>query len=129
MIPYQVIPFYLVIALVVLWGVWTGATRVAARSFRPVLAALAALLAGAAACWLIGAQKTGHVHAGLLGTLASMLLLLAAGSVAFGAALRGLHDATRRRVAAEPAEPLRPAWDIWGLCGLSAVAVIASLLE
>jgi hypothetical protein len=126
---FHVIPFYLVIALVVLWGVWTGATRIAARSFRPLLAALAALLPGAGACWLIGAQKTGHDHSGLLGTLASLLLLLAAGSLAFGATLRGLHDATRRRVAAEPAAPLRPAWDIWGLCALAAIAVIASLRE
>ncbi|MTD98980.1 hypothetical protein GIY56_01605 [Paracoccus sp. YIM 132242] len=123
------IPFYLGIALVVLWSVWTGASRIGARSFRPLLTALAVLLAGAGACWLIGAQKTGHAHSGLLGTLATMLLILAAGSLAFGAALRGLHDATRRRVAAEPATPLRPAWDIWGLCALAALAVTASLLE
>lgn len=123
------IPFYLGIALVVLWSVWTGANRMAARSFRPLLAALAVLLAGAGACWLIGAEKTGHEYAGLLGALMALLLLLAAGSVAFGAALRGLHDATRRQVAADPAGPLRPAWDIWGLCALSAIAVIASLLE
>ena len=122
------IPFYLLVGLVVLSGVWTGATRMAARSFRPLLAALAALLGGAGACWLIGAQKTGDVHAGLLGTLLALLLLLAAGSVAFGAALRWVHDATRRRIASDPGwSPARP-WDIWGLCALSAVAVAASLL-
>lgn len=119
----------MVVALVVLWSVWTGASRVGARSFRPLLAALAVLLAGAGACWLIGAQKTGQEHSGLLGTLAAMLLLLAAGSLAFGAALRGLHDATRRRAPAEPAAPMRPAWDIRGLCALAALAVTASLAE
>ena len=123
------IPFYLGIALVVLWSVWTGATRMAARSFRPLLTALAVLLAGAGACWLIGAQKTGHEYAGLSGTLACMLLLLAAGSLAFGAALRGLHGATRRRLPADPVALLQPAWDVWGLCALATISIIASLLE
>ncbi|MFC3166792.1 hypothetical protein [Paracoccus fontiphilus] len=123
------IPFYAAIGLVVLCGTWTGATRMAARSFRPLLSVLAVLLAGAGACWLIGSEKTGSSLAGLAGTLLAMLLLLAAGSIAFGAALRGLHDATRRRVAVDPPAPMRPAWDIRGFCALALVAVLLSLAE
>ncbi|SNR65319.1 hypothetical protein EYF88_15425 [Paracoccus sediminis] len=118
--------FQAVIGLVVLWGVWTGATRLAARSLRPLLAAFAALLGGALACWLIGLRKTDY--SGLAGTLLAFLLILTAGSVAFGAALRWIHDATRRRIPSDPEWPLTRPWDIWGLCGLSALAVIASLL-
>lgn len=126
MIPHRLIPFYLVIALVVLWSVWTGATRMAGRSFRPLLAALAALLAGAGACWLIGMQKSGY--SGLFATMIAMLPLLAAGSVVFGASLRWVHDVTRRSNASDPEwVPVRP-WDVGGLCALSAVSVIASLL-
>ena len=120
---------YAVIALVVLAGVWTGATRVAARSFRPLLTVLALLLAGAGACHVIGAEKTGHAYSGLLGALMTMLLGLAAGSLALGAMLRGLHDVTRRRVPADPVAPLVPAWDLWGFAALTAVAVLAALLE
>lgn len=120
------IPFYLLIGLVVCWGVWTGATRMAARSFGPLLTALVVLLAGAGACWLIGAQKSDFP--GLLATLLAMLLMLAAGSVAFAAALRWLHDLTRRRVVSDPEWPLSRPWDLWGLYTLSAVAVVASLL-
>ncbi|WP_207100313.1 hypothetical protein [Paracoccus shandongensis] len=120
------IPFYLAIALVVLWSVWTGATRMAARSFRPLLAALAVLLAGAGACWLIGAQKSDY--SALFATMIALLPLLAAGSVAFGAALRWVHDVTRRRIASDPDWPPARPWDVWGLCALSALSVIAALL-
>ena len=118
--------FYAVIGLVVLWGVWTGATRMAARSFRPLLTAFAVLLAGAGACWLIGLQRTDH--AGLAGTLLALLLLMAAGSVAFGAVLRWVHDATRRRIPSDPEWALSRPWDIWGLCVLTVLAIVASLL-
>lgn len=120
---------YLVIALVVLWSVWTGATRVVSRSFRPLLAGLAALLGGAGACWLIGMQKTGGGYQGLLSMLLALLLLLAAGSLILGALLRGLHDLTRRRVPTELAAPPLGDVDIWGLVVLSAVTVVASLAE
>lgn len=119
----------LVVGLVVLWGVWTGATRMVSRSFRPLLIGLAALLAGAGACWLIGSQKTGGGYHGLLSMLLVLLLLLAAGSVILGAALRGLHDLTRRRLTTDLAAPPAGNWDIWGLCALSATAVIASVAE
>ena len=126
MIPPGLIPFYLVVALVVLWSVWTGAIRMAARSFRPLLTALAALLAGAGACWLIGMQKSDY--SGLFATTIALLPLLAAGSTAFGAGLRWVHDVTRRRIASDPDWALKRPWDIGGLCALSAVSVIASLL-
>lgn len=118
--------FYPGIALVVLWSVWTGATRMAARSFRPLGIALAALLAGAGICWSIGMQKTDY--AGLIATTMALLPLLAAGSVAFGAALRWVHDVTRRRIASDPEWALARPWDVWGLCALSVVSVIASLV-
>lgn len=123
------IPIYVVTGVVVMWGVWTGATRVAAQSFRPLLVAFAMLLAGAGACWLIASQKTGHAYAGLLGVLLSLLLLLAAGSVTFGAVLHGVHHAIRRRGDPDPQKATSPPWDIWGLSALSALAVIGSLLE
>ncbi|MGN7869769.1 hypothetical protein [Paracoccus sp. 22332] len=120
---------FAIIALVVAWGGWTGVTRMAARSLRPLMSALAALLAGAGACYLIGQSKSGVDLRGLGGMLLCLLLLLAAGSLAFGAALRWLHDATRRRIASDPDwAPARP-WDIWGLCALSVLAVGISLLE
>lgn len=120
---------FAIIALVVGWGVWTGVTRMAARSLRPLLTALAALLAGAGACYLIGQGKSGVDLRGLGGMLMCLLLLLAAGSLVFGAALRWLHDATRRRVEPEyNTLPDRP-WDIWGLYALSVLAVGISLLE
>ncbi len=121
--------FYAVVGFVVLWGVWTGAARMAARSFRPLLSALGVLMAGAGACWLIGAGKTGGQHSGLLGTLMAMLLVLTAGSVAFGAGLRWVHDATRRRIVPESGPALLRPWDLWGLFALTGIAVIASLLE
>lgn len=125
--------FDLAIGLVVLWGVAAGASRIARGSVRPVLATLAVLLACAAACWLIGAQKTGHASAGLLSTLAALLLLLAAGALGLGAALRALHDATRRRTPRPAPERVagKPAgdWDMGALWALAAVAVIASLRE
>ncbi|VDS08118.1 hypothetical protein PARHAE_01301 [Paracoccus haematequi] len=120
---------FAIIALVVGWSVWTGVTRMAARSLRPLSMALAVLLAGAGACYLIGQSKSGVDLRGLGGMLLCLLLLLAAGSLAFGAALRWLHDATRRRVEPEwNTLPDRP-WDIWGLCALSILAVGISLLE
>ena len=118
--------FYLGVALLVLLSVWTGATRMAARSFRPLLLALAALLAGAGVCWLIGSRKSDY--SALFATIIALLPLLAAGSVAFGAALRWVHDATRRRIASDPDWPPARPWDVWGLCALSALSVIAALL-
>lgn len=118
--------FYAVVGLVVLFGVWTGATRMAARSLWPLLVAITVLLAGAGICWLIGARRTDY--SGLLATIIALLPLLAAGSVAFGAGLRWIHDATRRRIPSNPEWPPSRPWDIWGLCALSAVSVLASAL-
>lgn len=119
---------YAVIAVVVGAGVWTGATRMAARSFRPLAAMVGMLLTGAGVCWLIGAQQTGSYFAGLIGTLMAMLLGLAAGCVAFGAMLRGIHDATRRTVS-DPMAPMARRWDILACGALALAAVVASLLE
>lgn len=123
---------YLIPALLALGAASSGWMRMAARSFAPLAISLAALTASAAACWYIGAQKTGGMFAGLGSTLLGMLMAVGAAGLIAGAILRRLHEILHRRIKGHPAPgravPDRP-WDVMALVALSVIAVGLGLIE
>lgn len=103
-----------------------GALRAGARSWRPLALDLALLLASAGACHLIGQSKTGGFLAGIVGLLLSLLMLIAAGGMAAGAAGRWVWD--RRKSAIAKATPAMN-WDLWVIGAFAALALGLSALE
>lgn len=117
---------WLILAVTVAGCATLGALRAAARSFGALAGGLALLLAAAGACYLIGDAKTGGYLAGIVGALFCLLLLIAAGALALGAAGRWLWDRWK------PSEPRpRPAgnWDLWLIGVFAALAVGLSAAE
>ncbi|WP_323717059.1 hypothetical protein [Paracoccus aminovorans] len=117
---------WLIVAVAVALTASIGAIRAAARSWAPLALQLALLLGSAGACYLIGDAKTGGYLAGIIGALLCLLMLIAAGGLALGAAGRWLWD--RLRPATAGASPAA-AWDVWVIGGLAALAVLLSALE
>ncbi|MEF9604906.1 hypothetical protein O4J55_22310 [Paracoccus sp. PXZ] len=118
---------WLIVAATLAVTLWFGAGRMASRSFGVLAAGLAALLASAGLCYLIGDSKTGGYLAGIVGALLCLLMLIAVGGVLAGALLRWLYEQLRPPV--PPRAALRPAWDLMGLGAFAALAVILSAVE
>lgn len=112
-----------------------GILRAGARSWAPLALQLALLLASAGICYLISGTKTGGYLPGIGSVLLCLLMLIAAGGVATGAAGRWLWDQFRP-IPLQPTvqQPTRTAswaanWDLWLIGALSAVAVLLSAME
>lgn len=117
---------WLIVAVVVVLTASLGVLRAAARSWGALALELALLLGAAGACYLIGESKTGGYLAGIIGLLLCLLLLIAAGGLAAGAAGRWIADRLNPGpVKAPPAGD----WDLWLLGVLSVLAVCGSAME
>ncbi|MCV2447978.1 hypothetical protein [Paracoccus sp. DMF] len=102
------------------------ALRAAARSWRGLALELGLLLGAAATCFLIAESKTGGYLPGLAGVLMYLLMLIAAGGLATGAAGRWLYA----RLTPSPVRPApAAAWDLWLIGAVSALAVLLSAME
>ncbi|WP_017999974.1 hypothetical protein [Paracoccus sp. N5] len=120
--------------MLVVWAIVTavlaltatiGPLRAAARSWVPLAAQLALVLATARACYLIGESKTGGILPGIIGRLLCILMLFAAGALVAGAAARWLWDLLHPGPAKAP-----PAghWDVWLLGAVSVLVVVLSAI-
>lgn len=117
---------WLIVAVVVVLTASLGVLRAAARSWGALALELALLLGAAGACYLIGESKTGGYLAGIIGLLLCLLLLIAAGGLAAGAAGRWIADRLNPgSVKAPPAGD----WDIWVLGLMALVALGLSAAE
>lgn len=115
-----------IVALVLALTATIGALRAAARSWGPLAGQLALLLASAGTCYLISESKNGGYLAGIIGALLCILMLIAAGGLATGAAGRWIWD----RLNPGPAKAPPPAhWDVWLLGAVSVLAVVLSAME
>lgn len=117
---------WLIVAVAVALTASIGAIRAAARSWVPLALQLALLLGSAGACYLIGDAKTGGYLAGIIGALLCLLMLIAAGGLALGAAGRWLYG----RLSPGPVKaPPAGSWDVWLLGVLAVLAVLGSAVE
>ena len=123
------IAFLAVILILAALACWGAARRVAARSYAPLVATLAALLFGAGLCAAISASKTGGYVAGIIGYLFYMALLSIAAGLIFGVVLQLVWRWLGREDPARRPAPLTPAWDLIGFSTLSLIAVLLSALE
>ncbi len=118
-----------IVALLAALACWCALMRIAARSYAPLVATLAALLFGAGLCAAISASKTGGYVAGIIGYLFYMALLSIAAGLIFGVVLQLVWRWLGREDPARRPAPLTPAWDLIGFSTLSLIAVLLSALE
>ncbi|WP_199259764.1 hypothetical protein [Paracoccus binzhouensis] len=117
---------WLIVAVTVILTATIGALRAAARSLAPLALQLALLLGAAGLCYLISGTRTGGYLAGIIGALLCLLMLIAAGGLALGAAGRWLYG----RLSGASVRPAPGfAWDCWLLGAFAALAVLLSALE
>ncbi len=106
---------------------WSGFLRIAARSYAPLVATLAALLCGAGLCVAISMSKTQGFLAGIVGYLFFWALLCVSAGLVLGAVLRLIWRWSGKE---QPATRPAPApWDVIGFSTLAMITVVLSAME